>query len=740
MMSEWFWIKINRFVGWMTMLALFVLVLYTANVEIKDFDLWLHIAMGKFISTHQYIPSVDVLSCTVDGKPWVNHEWLFQWLVYNIFNAWGADGLISMQVIVVGFTLFLLLFFGYRKDFQLVPLVALLLVFLTYQLRFTIRPDIFSLLFFVVYIRILSLHLDEKRSIIWLFILQVIWANVHGFFILGPILVLIPIFGELIKRYIPLPYTWKDIGRLSAKEFKHLQIIFVALLAACFVNPQGVHGFLYPLKVLFSLGNDSAIFFEHIVELQKPLNWHNFYSLASFPTYKLLIFFSGLSFVLNRKKLDVTALLLWLVFLLFSISAVRNIVFFAFAAYIVMLANIYVSYFEDKIVDRHIPSKRLQHFWALLFKVLLLIWMVRYVDGLALRGYFDYDKQERKSEFGGISLRSYPNKAVDFLQDNKIKGNFFNPFNAGAYILGRTSPDIKVFIDGRTELYGAEFFKDYNKMLAGDVKMFDEAIKKYNLTGAFFNIAYSGLAQPLLKEVYDKPDWVLVYFDYDAVIFLRNIPENQQWILGNKIDLIKYQTQKFDLLGLGAINISPYQYTNRANILYRLDLYDSAFEEVQEALRIAPDARAFRILGSVYLERKEYELAYEYLRKAKIMDPSDNEVHYKLGRVLYYLGDYQKALKHTNRVLAQLSGNSKALTVKALIQIKEEKYEEAFENAQSVYSSEKPKRVEHLLEIAQAFTEQNQYVFVEKITDQILKIEPDNKEVLNLQNVIHQGN
>jgi hypothetical protein len=69
-------------------------------------------------------------------------------------------------------------------------------------------------------------------------------------------------------------------------------------------------------------------------------------------------------------------------------------------------------------------------------------------------GYYDFDKFERKMEYGGVSLRNYPYKAADFLVANKIKGNFFNDFNSGAYLLGRASPDIKVFIDGRTEVYG----------------------------------------------------------------------------------------------------------------------------------------------------------------------------------------------------------------------------------------------------------------------------------------------
>ncbi|MEA3227139.1 MAG: hypothetical protein U9Q07_14415, partial [Planctomycetota bacterium] len=88
----------DRVVGLLPFAGIFALLVVSANIEIKDLDLWLHIAMGRFITIHRYIPKVDMLSCSIAGTPWVNHEWLFQVIVYNIFHAWGAQGLITMQV------------------------------------------------------------------------------------------------------------------------------------------------------------------------------------------------------------------------------------------------------------------------------------------------------------------------------------------------------------------------------------------------------------------------------------------------------------------------------------------------------------------------------------------------------------------------------------------------------------------------------------------------------------------
>src|SRR5208283_3453863 len=94
--------------------------------------------------------------------PWVNHEWLFQVLVYQVQKAYGFDGLISMQSLVGALTFLVLLFLGYSRERQWLTVFTLLMVLMVYQARFTIRPAIFSLLFFVLYIYILALHINKR--------------------------------------------------------------------------------------------------------------------------------------------------------------------------------------------------------------------------------------------------------------------------------------------------------------------------------------------------------------------------------------------------------------------------------------------------------------------------------------------------------------------------------------------------------------------------------------------------
>ena len=100
----------------------FGLAVFSASIEIKDLDLWLHLGTGRYISVNGYVPAHDVLSCTIAGKPWVNHEWLFQVCVYQIQRLFGFDGLITMQTVVVAMIFFVLLLFAYRRDRQWITL------------------------------------------------------------------------------------------------------------------------------------------------------------------------------------------------------------------------------------------------------------------------------------------------------------------------------------------------------------------------------------------------------------------------------------------------------------------------------------------------------------------------------------------------------------------------------------------------------------------------------------------
>lgn len=726
-MSQWFWKNLSYAVTWISTVVFFGFLVFLANIEIKDLDLWLHFAAGRYILGHGFIPQFDFLSCTIAGQPWANHEWLFQVIVYAIFNNFGSDGLHLLQGLIVGLTFVLLFSLGYKRQLHLTQLIILILVLLVFQLRMILRPEMFSLFFFVFYVFILTFHAGNRLSLWILFLIQVAWVNIHGFFILGPLLILIVLLGEIIKAYIKLPWALNQVSRLNDEEFKFLIKAFGVALAASLINPAFIDGAFYPLKVIFSLGK-SQVFFQQIVELQRPLNWNNLSSMNVLPDFKLLIVISFMSFVLNFRKLDITIFILWAITLASALGAVRNIVYFAFVAYLCTMSNLNAGFWKEYV------NFRLKD-WTKFLLVLavnagIILWISGTMQNYSLSGYYDFLKYERKSEFGGISLRSYPVQAVDFLEQQKISGNFYNDFNSGAYLLGRLHPQVKVFIDGRTEVYGEEFFKTYNEIQSGDKELFDRAVEQYSLTAAFINATKVPVPPKLFKALYEDPQWKLVYFDYDGAVFLKNISYNKQWIKDNIIDLSKWKAEKADLIKIGAMTITPYQHLHRAFALYYLDFKDKALDEVEEALKISPDYdQAYYLKARILYDYERYSEALEYFRKAKVLNPASSEIRYGLARAFYKLGDNETAFEQLEKLLSVDPKNMNGLYLLAVIYAKEQKYEQSYNIAMAAKSLSGV-QTEGLMEVADELTAQKQWVFAKRLYEEVLNMEPGHEEAL----------
>ena len=724
-MSDNFWKKLSYYMGLLPAGAIFGLVVFSANLEIKDLDLWLHLGVGKIIALQHMIPTVDILSFTMKGHHWTNHEWLFQIIVHNIFSMWGADGLLKMQAVIVTITMMLLLFLGFNREKQFVTNIMLCLVYLVYQQRFTLRPDLFSLLFFVMYIYILALHIDKKWAIWVLIIIQILWTNIHGFFFFGPLFILVGIVSEWIKRNLRLPFEWNESGCLTDDEYKRLKVVLVFVSAVCLINPHGLKGALYPFEIFFSFSGEDKIFFKYIQELQKPVLWKNILDTRHFIYFKILILMSAISFIFNRRRIDISALFLWIIFLVFSLNAARNTAFFAIAAYLAFITNLlYIS--SEDVIPLRFTGKKFACMTAILINFLFLFWIFDYGESLARRSYYDFDEHKMKKESGGISLMMYSHKAVDFLIENKIQGDFFNDFNSGAYLIGRTHPDIKVFIDGRTELYGGTFFKKYHDCLDDESgELFDKLDKEYGFTGAFLSSSTTKVPRALLKVLHEDEKWIPVYFDHDAIIFLKDIEENKTLIAKLKVDVENWKTEEADLVKIGANRVRPYRYYRRAYALEIIGKEKAAIAECKEAVKIAPGyLEPYVLMGKLYGRNKEYKKAFESFRYAAIISPYKQKIRMKLALALYDMGEYEGSIKQYKEMEEMWPDDPRILYSLSKVYAKNKQYNMVMDPIKRGFDVN-PKSVGDSLMIADLIVEQGEeYDLSEEIYRFVLQSDP----------------
>lgn len=634
--------QLDTFLGIAVIVAVFCLIFILAHKTIADLDIWLHLKAGEVIWQNKTVPAKDIFSFTLPAKPWVDHEWLFQVFSYLVYDKWQAAGLVSLQAFIITLSFFILLLMGIKSATPYLETGAF--IFITAYAscaRFNIRPDMFSLFFFVFYLYLLRFQINTRK--IWLIPLaQVFWSNIHGYFFLGPLVTFFFILSEFLRRSsLPLPRGIKKEFALDEETYLRLKRVFFLTVLACFLNPYGAGGAFYPLFVLREMFLGKVrIFFKYIQELQP--------TFASGPGgfYYSLLFSCLFLMLANFKRLKIVEVVLFVFFFVFMLT-LRNVAFFAAVCYLII-----ISYLAPTLVKmsgnvqlRIRSNKALAHLLRCCLCVIFIIWLAQRIDAVRRDIYYDFSSHGIKNTHSGIDRRGYPASAVDFILKNNLPLHLVNDFNSGAYLIGRAYPARQVFIDGRTEFYGPDFFQEEQKMMEGDKNAFAGIVSKYNIEGILLTYARASLPDAI-KYIYNSPDWKLVFLDDTAVIFLKDTPGNKPLIKKYQIDLNKYLTPAPDFKELGIIRIYPGPYIKRASLFNLLEKDDLVIREAKEALRIMPDCfKAYQLIAKVYLRRGRYQEALENLRAALLILPQESETLVDLGKCLIKLKENTYALK-----------------------------------------------------------------------------------------------
>lgn len=435
-------LTIAQLVTAITFLAIFAMA---AKPSI-DSDTWWHLRAGQWIIEQQAVPQVDPFSYTRLGQPWHYPGWLVEvpmtWL-YQTFgplglNLWTAS-MVTLAFWLVGKTL------GggpFLRAFTLVLAAAASGVY------WAARPYLVTFVLAAAFLWILDgarWHPDNparQRRVWGLPPLMVVWANSHGGFALGFLLLGVYGFGELMRLAgVHLAHN-HPLRRADFAPLVRLVGVGLALLLAVCLNPSGPQMLGYAFKTV-SIGALQ----DYILEWQSP----NFHLLAAHPTIWLIgLLLAALG--LSRRRLALTDFLLAFGFLYLALLAWRNVALFALAA--------------PPVITRHLapPLAALGRRWCyrgvgaptpaqtrlngLLLVVLIL------VMGLKVTA----DALPAANE---KALRAFtPVAAVDYIRQNRPPGRLFNAYNWGAYLLWAL-PEYPVFIDGRTDLYNDEIIDQW---------------------------------------------------------------------------------------------------------------------------------------------------------------------------------------------------------------------------------------------------------------------------------------
>lgn len=674
----------RRIVSKLPVLLFFLAVSAFGCFRIIDNDLWLYLRAGEYILENLSVPRTDIFSYTVAGQPWIDIHWLAQVALYLVYAVSGAVGLTLLRCAIV-LCIFALLYRCCRAFASPgIVIVVLILALLTSNDRFLIKPSLFALFLATCFIFLLERgRLSPRRLPYCLVPLQLVWANTHPSFLLGPLLVFIYFLDSLLR----------PSGERAASR-NRLALTLALTGLACLANPYGISLFAQPFRQM-----SSPIYSEMIIPWT-PVSF-SFPAPASAFTFKLMLTLCIASVILNARGVRPAHLLTAALFGYLACSSRRHLALFALLCAPGIAYNLGA---RARAIGERAPR------WASIFqRVTLLavsILLIALLGEVTTSAY--YEKQRSLRRFGlGKSRIAFPDSALDFIEASGIEGRLFCNYDIGSYVAGRSYPDHGVFIDGRNLVYGEELFRTYLSAM-GDLEKLDELARTYRVSALLLTHG-SRDVKPLLQKLWKSENWKPVFADERAVVFCRErgspplprvslstcqlrgipscdkfpLPELRAGELFFTIGLTKCATEMFlsalarypslpeahNFLGVIAIQEGDRKtarvefqkaaggsrsyaepHINLATIFLDDGEEGKALREAVIAVEIAPsNARAHGVLGLAYMRKGKLEVAAREIREAIRLDPGDAEYHNNLGSVYDQLGDAQKALVEYER-------------------------------------------------------------------------------------------
>ncbi|MBI4052175.1 MAG: hypothetical protein HY400_06690 [Elusimicrobia bacterium] len=486
---------------------------------IQNSDLYWHLSAAKYMLSQGAVPRTDFLSHTMQGKPWVDFEWLTQLIYHGIYSVCGFPGLLALRVLLfcglIGILWKLLRL--YRVEGTGSGL-AILLLSISLIPSADVRPENFSLLFFYMLLYKLEtcrLRLWKPNSRHWILVLLgfCLWSNLHAGFLYG--LVLMGFYG---------------LGsREEMRKLRWLAGSFLAGMSGALLNPYGLRIYQAILQHQRDLPQLQKYISEwNPASFENPWQW----------PYWVLLFVCFLVTLIHYIRTRHTPLPYILAILFWGLSSAN---YSRHTAFFCLLAIPYTSSMLLKLnlkIGEKIDSKMVTRF-------LFLVFFIPYLSIFV----WPFLIKDRIQE-----TRFIPLGAVEFLREQApvLKGKrLYHTWGQGGYIGFRLYPLYKVFLDGRyifhpllEETLQARaqpqkwlaFMDKYEIGIAllqrssQDFSVFEVALK---------NGGKRTLKRPFYLTYMPKKDWALVYWDEKDMIFVRRSSVDGKWLARHEYTYVR---------------------------------------------------------------------------------------------------------------------------------------------------------------------------------------------------------
>jgi hypothetical protein len=454
-----------------------------------DGDLPRHLLTGKYILESQKVPTTEPFAYPYAGRTYVSHEWLTDVVFYLVYSVSGTAGIVLLAGILLATTSFFLYKIStkYNNSKLLILFLVIWGIGIT-SLNWVTRPHLVSMLFLVIWMGWVDKLVHNEPIAIWRFpVMMLIWANMHGEFIAG-ILVLCAYAAGWVWDYL----TERD--KASVQTGKKIFFALVSSLIATAINPGG----LGPWFSIFGFVKNNYLM-SRMAESNPP----NFQQ-GPFLVILAMLVFSIAILGIRKEPIPTGKSILLAGFSAMCLIAARNTHLYGLVAPFV-LAGAMVSVAQLNPIKKmeSILLKTEKDLKGVLWPVATLLIFSIITLASPITAAYKFDKT------------FFPVDAIEWMKKNPQKGKIFNNLDWGGYIAFNLWPKQSVFIDSMTDVTGelTREFEIVSTLSSGWQKI----LEKYQI-----ELVIMPPDSALARNLQGNNTWVTLYQDNTAIILSKN--------------------------------------------------------------------------------------------------------------------------------------------------------------------------------------------------------------------------
>jgi hypothetical protein len=422
----------------------------------RDSDAGWHIRAGESILSTRTLPHADPYSFTRLGQPWFAWEWGSDVLMGAAYDAAGLGGVAFFYTLVIAASVWLWFRLSWILEGNfLIACVFAAPMLSTANIHWLARPHVLSWLFLLTVVIGAekvgqAIRLPGRRSLLAAGALAALWANLHASFFLTPLICVIYAIGHAAR-----PLIWNLDAASEWRKARWFALAAIVCSASSLLNPYGwgLH------RHLFQYLTDADLM-ARIGEFQS----FNFHAEGAFQialTLGLAMLGGALAF--GQKQLPHFLLAVVLIF-----AALRSARGLPLVALVLLpIANAAITRALAAAPDLR-PAVRRAIDSVLAYSNGLRAIDARF-NGMALAAVavcllFALLRIPALAARTGFPPDQFPVAAAAKLEKLPPDARILAPDKFGGYLIYRFHGTRKVFFDGRSDLYGSEFLKQYARL------------------------------------------------------------------------------------------------------------------------------------------------------------------------------------------------------------------------------------------------------------------------------------